>query len=68
MRKVANINAADGKDPMGLAATVLYIASQSHGDINKSQRYFADIAGVSYVTIKNRIQELRTKIPDLFTH
>lgn len=68
MRKVIHINAAGGKDPMGLAATVLYIASQSHGDRNKSQRYFADIAGVSYVTIKNRIQELRMKIPGLFTH
>ena len=68
MRKVIQINAAGGKDPMGLAATVLYIASQSHGDRNKSQKYFADIAGVSEVTIRNRIQELRTKIPGLFTH
>jgi transcription initiation factor TFIIB len=68
MRKVIHINVAGGKDPMGLAATVLYIASQSHGDRNKSQRYFADIAGVSDVTIKNRIQELRMKIPGLFTH
>jgi transcription initiation factor TFIIB len=68
MRKVIHINAAGGKDPMGLAATVLYIASQSHGDRNKSQKYFADIAGVSEVTIRNRIQEFRTKIPSLFTH
>ena len=68
MRKVTSINAAGGKDPMGLDATVLYIASQSHGDRNKSQRYFADIAGVSDVTIKNRIQELRMKIPGLFMH
>jgi transcription initiation factor TFIIB len=68
MRKVILINAAGGKDPMGLAATVLYIASQSHGDRSKSQKYFADIAGVSEVTIRNRIQEFRTKIPGLFTH
>jgi transcription initiation factor TFIIB len=67
MRKITSINAAYGKDPMGLAGTVLYIASQNHGDRNKSQRYFADIAGVSDVTIKNRIHELRTKIPGLFT-
>ncbi len=67
MRKVIHINAADGKDPMGLAATVLYIASQSHGDRNNSQKYFANIAGVSEVTIKNRIQELRMKLPGLFT-
>jgi transcription initiation factor TFIIB len=68
MRKVTNINAADGKDPMGLAATILYIAGQSHGNRNKSQRYFADIAGVSDVTIKNRIQELKMKIPVLFMY
>lgn len=68
MRKVIRINAAGGKDPMGLAATVLYIASQRHGDRNKSQKYFADIAGVSEVTIRNRIHEFRTKIPGLFTH
>jgi transcription initiation factor TFIIB len=68
MRKVIHINAAGGKDPMGLAATVLYIVSQSHGDRNKNQKYFADIAGISEVTIRNRIQEFRTKIPGLFTH
>lgn len=68
MRKVIHINAAGGKDPMGLAATVLYIASQCREDRNKSQRYFADIAGLSEVTIRNRIQEFRTKIPVLFTH
>jgi transcription initiation factor TFIIB len=66
MRKVIGINAAGGKDPMGVAASVLYIASQRHGDRNKSQKYFADIAEVSEVTINNRIQELRTKIPGLF--
>lgn len=68
MRQVTSINAAGGKDPMALAATVLYIASQNLGDRNKSQRYFANIAGVSNITIKNRIQELRSKIPCLFTH
>jgi transcription initiation factor TFIIIB Brf1 subunit/transcription initiation factor TFIIB len=30
-------------------------------DRSKSQKYFADIAGVSDVTIKNRSQELRTQ-------
>src|SRR5918994_237460 len=66
MQQVTSINAAYGKDPMGLAATVLYIASQSRGDTSKSQKYFANIAGVSEITIKNRIQELRVKIPSLF--
>lgn len=68
MQQIKNINASDGKDPMGLAATVLYIASQNHGDRSKSQKYFANIAGISNVTIKNRSQELRTKIPGLFVY
>lgn len=68
MRQVTSMNAADGKNPMVLAAAVLYIASQNHGDRGKTQKYFANIAGVSDVTIKNRIQELRMKIPGLFTH
>ena len=38
MRKVTSINAVDGKNPMGLAATVLYIASQGPGNRSKSQR------------------------------
>lgn len=68
MRQVTSVNAAVGKDPMGLAATILYIASQGHGDRSKGQRYFANMAGVSEVTIKKRIQELRMKIPILFTY
>lgn len=68
MQQIKNINASDGKDPMGLAATVLYIASQNHEDRSKSQKYFANIAGISNVTIKNRSQELRTKIPGLFVY
>jgi transcription initiation factor TFIIB len=68
MKHVMNVNAADGKDPMGLAATVLYMACQNYGDRSRSQRYFAEIAGVSDVTIKNRSQELRTKIPSLFIY
>lgn len=51
-----------GKDPMGLAAAVLYLASQIYGDTSKSQRYFADAAGVTDVTVRNRCNELRTKI------
>jgi transcription initiation factor TFIIB len=66
MKQVVDSNISAGRDPMGLAATVLYIACQNHGHVDKSQKYFAETAGVSGVTIRNRRQELRNKIPSLF--
>lgn len=42
---------AAGKDPMGLAASVLYIACTSSGE-PKSQAAIADAAGVSEVTLR----------------
>ena len=52
---------------MGLAATVLYISCQTYGDLDKSQKYFANTAGISDVTVRNRRQELTNKIPGLLT-
>jgi len=46
-----------GKDPMGLAASILYIASQEAGE-TKTQRGMAIAAGVTEVTIRNRIRAL----------
>lgn len=46
-----------GKNPMGLAASILYIASQEAGEI-KTQRDMAVAAGVTEVTIRNRIRAL----------
>jgi transcription initiation factor TFIIB len=49
-----------GKSPMGLAATVLYI-SCLRNDKNITQKNIAEAAGVTEVTIRNRIKDLRTK-------
>ena len=49
-----------GKSPMGLAATVLYISCLI-GDENISQKNIAEAAGVTEVTIRNRIKDLRTR-------
>jgi transcription initiation factor TFIIB len=46
-----------GKDPMGLAASILYIASREIGEI-RTQRDMAIAAGVTEVTIRNRIRGL----------
>ncbi|AEA13508.1 transcription initiation factor IIB [Thermoproteus uzoniensis 768-20] len=46
-----------GKDPAGLAAAAVYIASLLHGD-NRTQKDFAIAAGVTEVTVRNRYKEL----------
>lgn len=50
-----------GKVPMGLAATVLYLACQSNGE-NIAQRKIAEAAGVTEVTIRNRVRDLKDKL------
>ena len=46
-----------GKDPMGLAASILYIAAKETGEV-RNQRDMARAAGVTEVTIRNRIRAL----------
>jgi transcription initiation factor TFIIB len=46
-----------GKDPMGLAAAVLYISCLKT-DENKIQRYIAEAAGVTEVTVRNRYKSI----------
>jgi transcription initiation factor TFIIB len=47
-----------GKDPMGLAAFALYIAC-ANNDEKMSQREIANAAGMTAVTIRSRLKELR---------
>ena len=46
-----------GKDPMGLAASVLYIACKQTAE-NKTQSDIAKAGGVTEVTIRNRVRDL----------
>lgn len=50
-----------GKDPMGLAASALYLASTMTGEKNQivTQKDIAEAAGVTEVTIRNRIKGLK---------
>jgi transcription initiation factor TFIIIB Brf1 subunit/transcription initiation factor TFIIB len=50
---------------MSIAATVLYLTCLHYGDESRTQRYFAEAAGISDVTIRNRRQELEDKIPSI---
>jgi len=50
-----------GKLPMGLAATVLYMACLANGE-SRTQKDIADAAGVTEVTIRNRFKDLKTRL------
>ena len=47
-----------GKDPMGLAATALYLSCVQNG-VSVTQRDLAEAAGVTEVTIRNRYKGLK---------
>jgi transcription initiation factor TFIIB len=46
---------------MSIAATVLYMSSIKNGD-NITQAGIANAAGVTEVTVRNRIKELNSKL------
>lgn len=50
-----------GKNPMALAATIIYISCLRTGE-NKTQTDIADAAGITEVTIRNRVRELKSKL------
>ncbi len=60
MNDLINKEIPAGKDPMGLAATVLYLSCLTNGE-NTTQRDIAEAAGVTEVTIRNRFKDLKTK-------
>jgi transcription initiation factor TFIIB len=47
-----------GKDPMGMAASALYLASIETGN-SITQRVMAEASGVTEVTIRNRCKSLK---------
>jgi transcription initiation factor TFIIB len=58
MREITAMQISAGKGPMGMAATVLYIACLNSGEA-KTQKDLSIIAGVTEVTIRNRYSELK---------
>jgi transcription initiation factor TFIIB len=60
MNDLINKEISAGKDPMGLAATVLYLSCLTVGEAT-TQKEIAEAAGVTEVTIRNRIKDLKTK-------
>ena len=53
-----------GKNPMALAATILYLSCLRTGE-SKTQVDIADAAGVTEVTLRNRSKDLKSKLEEL---
>jgi transcription initiation factor TFIIB len=60
MKDLVNTEASAGKRPMGLAATILYL-SCLRNDEAITQKDIAGAAGVTEVTIRNRIKDLKSR-------
>ena len=61
LNKAEQNKIVSGKDPMGLAASALYLASLETGE-NTTQKTLALAAGVTEVTIRNRCKSLKSLI------
>jgi transcription initiation factor TFIIB len=64
MKKVTENEISAGKDPMGLAATILYISCIKTGE-KISQKDISHAAGVTEVTLRNRVKDLKNQITEL---
>ena len=58
LRKAQEARTSAGKDPMGLAASALYVACVMENEA-KTQKDIAEAAGVTEVTIRNRYKGLK---------
>ena len=58
LRKAQETRTSAGKDPMGLAASALYVACVMENEA-KTQKDIAEAAGVTEVTIRNRYKGLK---------
>jgi transcription initiation factor TFIIB len=61
MKEVSKRQIAAGKDPMGLAASVLYVSCLKTGE-DSTQAHIAKASGVSEVTLRTRYKELKNKL------
>src|SRR5918912_519548 len=64
MDKIKQNEISAGKDPMGLAATVLYMSCIKTGE-NITQKEISNVAGVTEVTLRNRFKDLKNHLTDL---
>jgi transcription initiation factor TFIIB len=58
MHDIIKSGVSAGKDPMGLAGSVIYMSSINTGE-TITQMDIADAAGVTEVTIRNRYKDIK---------
>jgi transcription initiation factor TFIIB len=58
IKEIQEQNESAGKDPMGLAASALYLSCVQTG-VSVTQRDIAEAAGVTEVTIRNRYKGIK---------
>jgi transcription initiation factor TFIIB len=61
MHSVTRSGISAGKDPMGLAASVLYLSCMNTGE-SRTQTEISEAAGVTEVTVRNRYKNLKTQL------
>jgi transcription initiation factor TFIIB len=61
MNEVATKGISAGKDPMGMAASIVYISCLKTGE-DRTQTQIADVSGVTDVTVRNRLKELKNRL------
>ena len=61
MNDVTNNEISAGKDPMAIAATVLYVSCIKNGE-NIRQDYLSNAAGITGVTLRNRFKDLKNQL------
>jgi transcription initiation factor TFIIB len=61
LKEANDMRITAGKDPMGMAATALYISCMKYNE-DVSQREIAHAAGVTEVTIRNRYKDLKKSL------
>jgi transcription initiation factor TFIIB len=59
MEEIVKREISAGKNPMGLAAAVLYVSCLRNNE-NMTQKDIAEAAGVTEVTIRNRFKDVKT--------
>jgi len=60
MEEITKNEISAGKNPVALAATVLYLSCLASNE-NQTQMNIAAAAGVTEVSIRNRFKDLKTK-------
>ena len=61
MNNITRREISAGKNPMGLAATVLYISCRDTGE-HRTQKGIAKAAGITDVTLRNKFKDLKDKL------